>query len=170
MMTRDVLGFALVTSDSFPAKSTSVLFWSKQCELCKFCLTQCRVEQLLLSTACTVREMSGTPGACCFFLCCQFNLVTRLRVLDLIHGAHHGSSKSHVFISSHNFHSSFFFSFFFSSPFFPSFFIFSFVFLFFMFCMFALVILPFFLSSEQTPKPAKNRREVPVVRKDHFLL
>ena len=72
------LSFALVTSDSFPAKSTSVLFWSTQCELCKFCLTQCRVEQLLLSTACTVRELSGTSGACCLFLCCQFILVTRL--------------------------------------------------------------------------------------------
>ena len=66
--TRDVSNFASVTSDSFPAKFTSVLFWSKQCELCKFCLTQCGVEQLLLSTACTVRELSGTPGACCFFL------------------------------------------------------------------------------------------------------
>ena len=33
--TGDVLSFALVTSD-FPAKSTSVLFWSTQCELCKF--------------------------------------------------------------------------------------------------------------------------------------
>ena len=55
VMTRDVLSFALVTSDSFPAKSTSALFWS----------TQCRVEQLLLSTACTVRELSSTLGACC---------------------------------------------------------------------------------------------------------
>ena len=44
---RDVLSFALVTSDSFPAKSTSVLFWSTQCELCKFCLTQCRVETVV---------------------------------------------------------------------------------------------------------------------------
>ena len=76
--TRDVSSFALVTSDSFPVKSTSVLFWSTQCELCKFCTTQCGVEQLLPSTACTARELSGTPGACCFFLCCQFILVTRL--------------------------------------------------------------------------------------------
>ena len=78
VMTRDVLSFSFVTSDSFPAKSTSVLFWSTQCELCQFCLTQCGVEQLLLSTACTVQELSGTSGACCFFLCCQFILVTRL--------------------------------------------------------------------------------------------
>ena len=78
VMTRDVVSFAFVTSDSFPAKSTSVLFWSTQCELCKFCLTQCGVEQLLLSTACTVRELSVTSGACCFFLCCQFIQVTRL--------------------------------------------------------------------------------------------
>ena len=37
--TGDVLCFASVTSDFFPAKSTSALFWSTQCELCKFCLT-----------------------------------------------------------------------------------------------------------------------------------
>ena len=61
--TRDVLSFALVTSDAFPAKSTSVLFWSTQCELCEFCLTQCGVDYLLLSTASTVRELSGTSGA-----------------------------------------------------------------------------------------------------------
>ena len=66
MTTRDILSFALVTSNSFPVKSTSVLFWSTQCELCKFCKTQCGVEQLSLSTACTVRELSGTSGACCF--------------------------------------------------------------------------------------------------------
>ena len=77
VMTRVVLSFASVTSDSFAAKSTSVLFWSTQCELCKFCLTQCGVEQLLLSTACTVRELSCTSGACWFFLY-QFIQVTRL--------------------------------------------------------------------------------------------
>ena len=48
-----------------------------------------------------VQELTSTPGACCFFPCCQFILVTRLRVLDSRHGAHHGSRKSHVFISSH---------------------------------------------------------------------
>ena len=64
--TGDVLSFTLVTSDSFPAKS-----------MCKFCLAQCRVDQSLLSTACTVRELSGTSGACCFFLCRQFIQVTR---------------------------------------------------------------------------------------------
>ena len=37
--TGDVLSFASVTSDFFPAKSTSVLFWSTHCELCRFCLT-----------------------------------------------------------------------------------------------------------------------------------
>ena len=37
--TGDVLSFAFVMSDFFPAKSTSVLFWSTQCELCRFCLT-----------------------------------------------------------------------------------------------------------------------------------
>ena len=35
--TGDLSSFALVTSDFFPAKSTSVLFKSTQCELCKFC-------------------------------------------------------------------------------------------------------------------------------------
>ena len=69
--TRDVLSFTLVTSDSLPAKSTSVF-------ICKFCLTQCGVEQLLLSTGCTVLELSGTSGACCFFPCCHFIPVTRL--------------------------------------------------------------------------------------------
>ena len=44
MTTRDVSNFALVTSDSFPA-SPRVFFLSTQCELCKFCLTQCGVEQ-----------------------------------------------------------------------------------------------------------------------------
>ena len=39
VMARDVSSFASVTLDPFPAKSTSVLFWSTQC---KFCLTQCR--------------------------------------------------------------------------------------------------------------------------------
>ena len=63
VMTGDVLSFAFVTSYSFPAKSTSVLFWSTQCELCKFSLTQCRVEQLWLSTACTVRELSKYRSA-----------------------------------------------------------------------------------------------------------
>ena len=41
----------------------------------QFCLTQCGVEQLLPST---VQELTSTPGACCFFPCCQFILVTRL--------------------------------------------------------------------------------------------
>ena len=78
--TRDVLSSASVTSVSFPAKSTGVLFLvDTVCERCKFCLTQCGVEQLLLSTACVVRELSGTSGACCcFFPCCQFIPVTRL--------------------------------------------------------------------------------------------
>ena len=40
-------------------------------------------------------------GACCFFPCCQLFQVTRLCVLDFRHGAHNGSRKSHVFISSH---------------------------------------------------------------------
>ena len=48
----DVLSKASVTSD-FSAKSTSVLFWSTQCELCKFCLTSvelnsCRSHQVLV--------------------------------------------------------------------------------------------------------------------------
>ena len=73
VMIGDVSSIASVTSDSFPAKSTSVFFWSTQCELCKFCLTQCRVEQLMLCESCP-----GTAGACCFFLCCQFIPVTRL--------------------------------------------------------------------------------------------
>ena len=34
VMTGDVLSFALATSDFFPAKSTGVLFWSTQCEMC----------------------------------------------------------------------------------------------------------------------------------------
>ena len=63
--TRDVSSFALVTSDSFPAKSTSVfVFRSTQREPCEFCLTQCGVEQLLLSTVCIVQELTSTPGAC----------------------------------------------------------------------------------------------------------
>ena len=37
--TRGVSSFALVTSDSFPAKSTSVFVFGRQCELCQFCLT-----------------------------------------------------------------------------------------------------------------------------------
>ena len=57
--TGDVSSFALVTSDFFPAKCTSVLFWSTQCELCNFCLTSVELNS-------------------CFFFCCQFFLVTRL--------------------------------------------------------------------------------------------
>ena len=72
VITGDVLSFALVTSDFFPPKSTSVLFGSTQC---KFCVTSVElVEQLLLSTACIVRELSGTSCACPF-LCRQFFLV-----------------------------------------------------------------------------------------------
>ena len=48
--TDDVLSFASVTSDFFPVKSTSMLFWSTQCELCKFCLTS--VE---LNSCCSVQ-------------------------------------------------------------------------------------------------------------------
>ena len=35
VMTGDVLSFASVTSDSFQAKSTGVLFWPTQCEMCR---------------------------------------------------------------------------------------------------------------------------------------
>ena len=77
VMTGDVLSFAVVTSDSFP--SPRVCCFGRHSVNCvSFCLTQCRVEQLLLSTACAVRELTGTSGACCFFLRCQFLPVTRL--------------------------------------------------------------------------------------------
>ena len=50
--TGDVKSIALATSDFFPAKSTSVLFWSTQCELCKLCLTS--VE---LNSCCSARRV-----------------------------------------------------------------------------------------------------------------
>ena len=45
----DVLSFASVYPDSFAAEST---------------------DEFLVGTACTVRELSGTPGACFPFPCC----------------------------------------------------------------------------------------------------
>ena len=58
---------------SFQPSPRVCRFWSTLCELCKFLSDQCRVEQLLLSTACTVRELSGTSGACC---CCSSFVVS----------------------------------------------------------------------------------------------
>ena len=72
VITGDVLSKASVTLDFFSAKSTSVLFWSTQCELCKFCLTSvelnsCRSHQVLVVVS------------------RQFFFVTWLRVLELRH-------------------------------------------------------------------------------------
>ena len=63
----------------------------------------CIVRLLLLrSTACVVRELSGTIR--CLFsvplLLRQLILCTRLCVPDSRHGMHQGSRKSHVFTSS----------------------------------------------------------------------
>ena len=60
--TGDILTFALVTSDSFPAKSTSVLFWSTQCELCKFCvaseeLNSCCSARRVLCESCPAHQV-----------------------------------------------------------------------------------------------------------------
>ena len=64
--TGDVLSFALVTSDFFPAKSTSVLFWSIQCELCWFCLTSvelnsCCSAQRVQCESCPAHQVLVVP-------------------------------------------------------------------------------------------------------------
>ena len=101
--TRGVISFALVTSDSFPAKSTSVfVFWSTV-KTVPVLSDLTGDEQLLHNAVCLVQEAVGTSNACCrcSFPCYQFILCTRLCVHDWRHAAHNGSRKSHVFISSH---------------------------------------------------------------------
>ena len=51
-----------------------------------------------------------------------------------------------------------------------SFFSFLIFFFYFVFPFFIFFFFKFFQSSEQTPKPAKNRPEVPIVKKDEFFL
>ena len=68
--TRDVLSFALVCSDSFPAESTCVSFLLARYELCRFVWHSVELCGLLsLGTACAVRELFGTSGACFPFPC-----------------------------------------------------------------------------------------------------
>ena len=76
--TRDVLSFALVYPDSFPAESMCVSFWS--------------------ATACAVRELPGKLRCLLSvpLLLRQLILCTRLCVPDSRHDMHHGSKKSHV--------------------------------------------------------------------------
>ena len=89
---RDVLSFALETSDSFPAEPTCVSFWSAQCELCRFvwhsaelcgCCSQCGLRRIVRHIRC----LFSFP-----LLSRQFILCTRR------HGMRHGSRKSCVSI------------------------------------------------------------------------
>ena len=75
--TGDALSFALVTPDFFPAKSTSVLFWSTQCELCTFCLTSVELNSCcsalrVLCESCHAHQVLVVVPA----FCRQFFLVT----------------------------------------------------------------------------------------------
>ena len=92
LATRDVLSFALVYPDSFPAESTCVSFWSAQCELCGCCCSAQRV----LCESCRAHQVLVFPFPCC----CVISFCARLCVLDSRHGMHHGSIKSHVSILS----------------------------------------------------------------------
>ena len=99
--TRDVLSFALATSDSFPAKSTSV-FWSTQCELCEICLTQCVswlvVAQHSVYCARVVRHIR------CLLLLPLLAIHPGDETVSsgLETRAHHGSGKSCVHLVPHN--------------------------------------------------------------------
>ena len=54
--TRDVLSFALVYADSFPAESTCVTHWSAQCELCRFVRHSVELCGCCCSAQCVLRE------------------------------------------------------------------------------------------------------------------
>ena len=60
--TRDVLSFALVYPDSFPAESTCVSFWLAQCELCGCC---CSAQCDVLCESCPAHQVPVFPFPCC---------------------------------------------------------------------------------------------------------
>ena len=76
--TRDVLSFALGDVRFFSSQVHECVCFGRHSVNCVSLCDPVGIQQLLLSTACAVRELSGTSGACCFFPCCQFILVTRL--------------------------------------------------------------------------------------------
>ena len=99
---RDVLSFASVYSDPFPADSTCVSFWLAQCELCRFVWHSVELRGCCCSAQCVLCESCPAHQVLVFLslLTRQLILCTRLCVLVSRHGMHHGSRTSHVSISS----------------------------------------------------------------------
>ena len=92
MTTRDVLRFALVYPDSFPAEATCVSF-GRHSVYCAVVVAQHRVfcARVVRHTRC----LFSFP-----LLTRQLILCTRLCVPDSRHGMHHGLRKSHVSVLS----------------------------------------------------------------------
>ena len=79
--TRDVLSFALVYPDSFPAESTCVSFWLAQCELCGCC---CSAQCDVLCESCPAHQVPVFPPCCCVSSSCARDCVFLTRDMACI--------------------------------------------------------------------------------------